>query len=223
MAHVQPEFHAFRTQPAPAFNFASAQENTRFSEPDAPTHVLLEQRSLEPGEFERVGVESIEIMGLWGSTILFAKHQSATETFTVGESNATAPVDFEIAAQELGSVSAEIVQVTNGTAYVIVPPAARVSVKQAHEPYSQPSQAASVALLAGTVVELELGKLKFRIANVTAAQSTPRERFGGDRSALAAFGVSFAIVGALVASFAFWMPAMGLTEGEDLDRDRLET
>ncbi|MEO6601309.1 MAG: AgmX/PglI C-terminal domain-containing protein, partial [Polyangiaceae bacterium] len=223
MAHVQPEFHAFRSQPAPAFSFASAQENTRVSPADAPTHALLKRSSLEPGEFERVGVEAIEIMGFWGSTILFAKHQAATDTFTVGEGSVTAPVDFEIAAPELGSVCAQIVQVINGTAHVIVPPAARVSVKQAHEPYSQPSQAASVALLAGTVVELELSNLKFRIANVTAAQSTPREQLGGDRSALAAFGVSFAIVGALVASFAFWMPAMGLTDGEDLDRDRLET
>jgi hypothetical protein len=223
MAHVQPEFHVFRSQPTPAFNFASARENKRVSEPDAPTHVLLKQRSLEPGEFERVGVESIEIMGFWGSTILFAKHQAATESFTVGEGSASAPVDFEIAAQELGSVSAQLVQLTNGTAHVIVPPAARVTVKQAHEPYAQASQVSSVALLAGTVVELELGKLKFRVANVAAAQSTPRETLGGDRSALSAFGVSFAIVGALVASFAFWMPAMGLTDGEELDSDRLET
>ncbi|MET0791417.1 MAG: AgmX/PglI C-terminal domain-containing protein, partial [Polyangiaceae bacterium] len=71
--------------------------------------------------------------------------------------------------------------------------------------------------------ELELGKLKFRIANVAAAQGTPREALTSDRSVLSAFGLSFAIVGALVASFAFWMPAMGLTDGEDLDGDRLET
>ncbi|MES1174384.1 MAG: AgmX/PglI C-terminal domain-containing protein [Myxococcales bacterium] len=225
MAHVQPEHHAFRSRPVSAagFGFASAQENTYLTEPDAPTHVLLKQRSLEPGEFERVGVEAIEIMGFWGSTILFAKHQAATQSFTVGEGNAAMPVDFEIAAQQLGMASAQIVQVTNGTAHVVVPPAARVRVKQAHEPYAQESNATSIALLAGTVVELELGKLTFRVANVAAAQSTPREALAGDRSALSAFGVSFAIVGALVASFAFWMPAMGLTDGEDLDSDRLET
>jgi hypothetical protein len=223
MAHVQPESHVFRSSPAPAFDFASAQENPRLSEPDATAHVLLKQRSLEPGEFERFGVESIEIMGFWGSTILFAKHQAATESFTVGEGSVALPVDFELSAQELGTVSAQIVHVTNGTAHVIVPPAARVRVKQSHEPYAQPSEATSVALLAGTVVELELGRLTFRIANVPAAQGTPRESLAGDRSVLSAFGASFAIVGALVASFAFWMPAMGLTDGEDLDRERLET
>ena len=223
MAHVHPEYQVIRSQPALAFDFASAQENPHQSEPDAPTHVLLKQRSLEPGEFERVGVETIEIMGFWGSTVLFAKHQAATESFTVGEGNGAAPVDFEVATEELGTVTAQIIQATNGTAHVIVPAAARVRVKQAHEPYARSTQVSSVALLAGTVVELELGKLKFRIANVAAAQGTPRESLGGDRSVLSAFGLSFAIVGALVASFAFWMPGMGLTDGEDLDRDRLDT
>ncbi len=224
MAHVHPEFHAFRSQPAPPFPFASAlSPSTHDIEPDAPTHVLLKHGSLEPGEFERVGLESIEIMGFWGSTILFARHQAATRSFTVGEGSTASPVDFEIAAQELGGVSAQLVEVQNGTAHVRVPEMARVSVKLAHEAYAQPTRAKSVALLDGTVVELELGKLKFRIANVAAAQDTPRAALGGDRSALSAFGLSFAIVGALVASFAFWMPAMGLTDGEELDRDRLET
>jgi hypothetical protein len=224
MAHVQPEFHAFRSQPALPLNFASAEEPTRVSVPDAPTHVLLKRSSLEPGEFERVGVETLEVMGFWGSTVLFARHLPGTRGFTVGEGSATAPVDFELGADELGCVSARLVEIQNGTPHVIVPPNARASVKQARDPYAQASEAKSIALLTGTVVELELGKLKFRIANVPAGQPTPREGLASaDRSVLSAFGLSFAIVGALVASFAFWMPSMGLTDGEDLDSDRLDT
>src|SRR3954465_12285135 len=98
MAHVYPDHHPFPSQPARALAFASARENTGVSQPDPPTHVLLARRSLEPGEFERVGAESIEVMAFWGTTILFAKHQLATQTFTVGEGSAVAPVDFEIAA-----------------------------------------------------------------------------------------------------------------------------
>jgi len=105
---------------------------------------------------------------------------------------------------------------------VIVPEAARASVKRAVDPYAQPSQAKSVALLAGTIVELELGRLKFRIANVAAGQHTPRAGLASaERSVLSAFGISFAAAAALIASFAFWMPAMGLTDDEGLDNDRL--
>jgi len=221
MAHVQPEFRSFDSRPAPAFAFVSA-EPAYESELDAPTHVLLKHGSLEPGEFERAELEAVEVMGLWGSTVLFARHLGAGESFTIGESSVAEHVDFELAAQELGMQKARLVEVQNGTAHVIVPQAARVSVKRASEPYAMPSQATSVALLSGTVVELELGQLRFRIANVPAGQSTPRASLAGaERSVLSAFGISFAVAAALIGSFAFWMPAMGLTDDEGLDNERL--
>jgi hypothetical protein len=222
MAHVQPEYRSFHSQPVPAFAFVSAAEPVREVELDAPTHVLLRQGTLEPGEFERAELEAVEVMGLWGSTILFARHLQPGERFTIGESAAAAPVDFELAAHELGEKSARLVEVQNGTPHVIVPHAARVFVQRAKELRAQPSEATSVALLPGTVVELELGKMRFRIANVPAGRSTPRAGLASaDRSLLSAFGVSFAAAAALIGSFAFWMPALGLTDDEALDSERL--
>jgi len=222
MAHVQPEYRSFHSQSSAPLAFVSAAQPVRESEPDAPTHVLVKRGSLEPGEFERSELEAVEVMGLWGSTVLFARHLQAGEGFSIGESSAAEHVDFELAAQELGAQSARLVEVRNGTPHVIVPQSARLFVKHASEPYVQPSQATSVALLSGTVVELELGKLKFRIANVPAGTTTPRAGLASaDRPMLAAFAVSFTAVAALVGSFAFWMPAMGLTDDEGLDNDRL--
>src|SRR6478735_10653182 len=222
MAHVQPEYRSFHSQSSPPFAFVSAAQPVRESELDAPTHVLVKRGSLEPGEFERPELEAVEVMGLWGSTVLFARHLQAGEGFSIGESSAAEHVDFELAAQELGAQSARLVEVRNGTPHVIVPQSARLFVKHASEPYVQPSQATSVALLSGTVVELELGKLKFRIANVPAGKTTPRAGLASaDRPLLAAFGVSFTAVAALVGSFAFWMPAMGLTDDEGIDNERL--
>src|SRR5882757_6929719 len=100
MANVYPDFRSIQSQPAPPFGFASA-EPTRVYEPDAPTHVLLKQTSLEPGEFERLEAEAIEVLGTWGSTILFARHLSATQGFVIGEGLPDAPVDFEVSAHEL--------------------------------------------------------------------------------------------------------------------------
>ncbi|MEI9953189.1 MAG: AgmX/PglI C-terminal domain-containing protein [Pseudomonadota bacterium] len=222
MAHVQPEFRSFHSRPAPPFDFVSAETPVRESEFDALTHVLLERSSLEPGEFERAELEAVEVMGLWGSTILFARHLAVGQSFSIGESSAAEHVDFELAAQELGALSARLVEQQDGTPRVIVPQAAKVSVKRANEPYALPSQATSVALLAGTVVELKLGELKFRIANVPAGKSTPRAGLASaDRSLLSAFGLSFSAAAALIGSFAFWMPAMGLNDDEGLDNERL--
>ena len=224
MASVQPEFHFDRSPRAPMFDFVSAEEPTHVSGLDAPTHVLLKQTTLAPGEFERSELDTVEVMGLWGSTILFARHLRAADEFTIGESSATAPVDFEIAAQALGAVSAKLVHVQNGTSHVVVPAGARLSVKQAAEPYPTPSQATSVALLAGTVVELELGNLKFRIANVPAGKSTPRAGLrSAERSVLTAFGLSFGTVAAVIAGLAFWMPSLNGLNDSELDDDRLVT
>jgi len=222
MAHMQPEFRSFHARPEPSLSFVSAEEQSHESDRETETFRLLEQSSLEPGEFERSELEAVEVMGFWGSTILFARHLLATESFTIGESSAAEHVDFELAAQELGAVSARLVERESGTPHVIVPQAAKISVKRASEPYATPSQLTRVPLLPGTVVELELGKLKFRIANVPAGSTTPRAGLASaERSVLSAFGISFAAAAALIGSFAFWMPAMGLTDDEGLDNDRL--
>jgi len=191
-------------------------------EPDAPTHVLLRQTSLEPGEFERVEAEAIEVMGLWGSTVLFAQHLSGEQGFVIGEGSAAAPVNFEISAAELGVLRLQLLEMRGGTAHVNIPEGARATLKQRGEHSFTRSTAASVALLPGTVVELSLGRLKFRVANVPAGQTTPRAGLNtADRSLLSSFGLSFGIAAALLASLAFWMPARGLSDDEDLDKDRL--
>ena len=109
MANVYPDFRSIPSHSAPPFGFADA-EPTRVYEPDAPTHFLLKQASLEPGEFERPEAEAIEVIGTWGATILFARHLSPEQGFVVGEGSPQEPVDFEISAQELGATSARLVE-----------------------------------------------------------------------------------------------------------------
>jgi hypothetical protein len=222
MAHVQPEFRAFDSRPAPSFAFVSEALPSHASQTDAQAYRLFASGSLEPGEFERTELEAVEVMAFWGSTILFARHLVEGESFTIGESSAAEHVDFELEARQLGARSTRLVEVRSGTPHVIVPQAAKVSVKRASDPYALACEATSVALLPGTIVELELGNLKFRIANVPAGKTTPRAGLASaDRSLLSAFGVSFAAAAALIGSFAFWMPAMGLTDDEGLDNERM--
>jgi hypothetical protein len=111
-----------------------------------------------------------------------------------------------------------------GVAHVNVPTGAHAQFRRAGDRGFSPSETTSVALHSGTAVELELGRLKFRIGNVPAAQGTPRAGLrSADRSTLGAFGLSFGAAAALIASFAFWMPALDATDTDDFERDRLVT
>ncbi|HTA91473.1 MAG TPA: AgmX/PglI C-terminal domain-containing protein [Polyangiaceae bacterium] len=225
MASLHPELHSIHPHHVPPLAFASsAVPPLRGNQEDAPTHVLLRSAKLEPGEFERSELSTVEVLGLWGSTILFATHLSPVRDFLVGEGSKLASVDYEIPATGLGAASFKLVEVRGGVSYVNVPEGARAELKRAHDSSFAPTDARSIALFAGTTVELTLGRLRFRVANVAAGQTTPRAGLkSAERSVLASFGVSFGVVAALVASFAFWMPALGLTDDEELDRDRLET
>ncbi len=224
MTSSYPSMHAFDTRPRNPFGFASALDATRAFDPDAPTHVLQMQRALEPGEFERPGQEAVEIMALWGSTVLSVRHLSLPESFVIGEGSAELPVDFELSADALGAQRARLVETRGGVSQVTIPERAGALVQHSGDAEFTATNAASVPLLAGTVVELKFGKLKFRIANVPAARRTPRAGFSGvERSLLSAFGLSFAVAAGLLASFAFWLPAFGLNDDEDLDAERLYT
>jgi hypothetical protein len=224
MASLHPELHSIHPHRAPPFSFASAIDPRHDAEPDAPTHMLLRRGTLEPGEFERPGLSTVEVMGSWGKTILFATHLSPLKDFSIGEGSKLAPVDFAMANRELGAEAFKLVEVRAGIAYVVVPAGTRARLKQAGDASFAPTDATSVALLTGTVVELEIGHLSFRIAHVPAGQTTPRAGLNSaEGSVLAAFGLSFGIAAALIASLAFWMPRLGDADSEDLDRDRLIT
>jgi hypothetical protein len=221
MASLHPELHPIHPHRASSFAFSSAIEPP---EPDAPTHVLLRRAALEPGEFERPELSTVEVMGFWGSTVLFATHLSPEQDFLIGDGSRLSPVDFEIPAAALGSEAFKLVEMRAGVAHAVVPNGAHARLLQPGDAGFASTAATSIALLTGTIVELELGRLRFRVANVAAGQVTPRAGLkSAERPVLAAFGLSFGIVAALMAAFAFWMPALDGTDSEDLDRDRLET
>jgi hypothetical protein len=224
MASLHPELHSIHPHsvlpPAFARGALPALENSE----DARGYVLLKRASLEPGEFERPEVSTVEVMGLWGSTILFATHLSPLQDFLIGEGSKLEHVDYEIAMTGLSARTFKLVEMRGGAPHVNVPQGAHAQLKHARDTSFAPSAATSIALLADTIVELTLGRLRFRVASVAAGQTTPRAGLkSAERSALASFGVSFGVVAALIASFAFWMPALGLTDDEELDRDRLDT
>jgi len=224
MASLHPELHSIHPHRASPFSFApsAAPEPVWSRAPVEARYVLLRQTALEPGEFERAEASVLEVMGSWGSTVLFATHLAPARNFVIGESSDASAVDFELQASELGATHCELIELRNGVAHVTVPANARARIQRANEPRLTETDARSVALLAGTVVEVDVGRLTFRVANVAAGALTPRAGLkSADGSVLAAFGTSFGVAAALLAAVAFWMPALGADDDAELDRDRL--
>src|ERR1700712_1125416 len=99
MAALHPELHSshpHRVRFAFGCPVNTAILRSADAEEHAPSYVLLKHGSLEPGEFERPELSTVEIMGFWGSTVLFACHRSPSEDFLIGESSKLVPVDFAI-------------------------------------------------------------------------------------------------------------------------------
>jgi len=224
MALLHPELHSIHPHGALPFSFAqgAALEPTRARQPVEARYVLVQHAPLQPGEFERAEATVLEVIGRWGSTVLFATHLSSARNFVIGESTDVSPVDFELQASELGAGRCDLIEVRNGVAHVTVPASARARVKHASDSRFSETDARSIALLTDTAVEVELGPLTFCVANVVAGVLTPRAGLkSAEGSVLAAFGASFGVAAALLAAVAFWMPALGADDDAELDRDRL--
>jgi len=193
------------------------------AEPTESSYVLLRQGTLEPGAFERASVEALEIIVSWGSTVLCATHLCPPRAFAIGEANAAQAVDFTLPAERLGSLRAELIELRGGVPHLLIPAGASARLLQNGESRFSPCAEPSVALLSGTTAEVALGDLTFRVATVRAGQITPRAGLRStERSLLTAFGASFAAVAMLIGGFAFWTPGMGLTDGDELDSDRVD-
>lgn len=222
MASLHPELHSIHPHVAPPFAFARLPKPASVEQPVEARYVLLKQSSLAPGEFERAEASVLEVMGLWGSSVLFATHLTPARAFSIGEGSAEAPVDFELEAALVGARRFELIELRAGVAHVVVPAGARARIQQANDARLVETDATSIALLSGAVVEVELGQMKFRIASVPAGALTPRAGLqSAEGSVLTAFGASFGFAAALIAAVAFWMPSLGADDSEDLDHDRL--
>jgi hypothetical protein len=69
---------------------------------------------------------------------------------------------------------------------------------------------------------MTLGDFTFRVGLVDAAPGSPRTMMADtDHRVVGYFGASFLGIGSLVAAAAFFVPPIGLTSDEDLDRDRM--
>jgi hypothetical protein len=155
--------------------------------------------------------ENVEISIAWGDSLLKVVHLSRGQAFTLGEAD-TEP-DFVLSEQFLGARNVRVLSYENEPE-VLVPAGARILGEGSEQ------QLGSLPLRGKT--RLNVGPLTLTFVRVAASERIERKFVeDGARRALGFFGLASIACGAFVGALAWSMPAMGLTDEEGIDRDKL--
>ncbi len=191
---------------------------------------------VSPDEVEIPHLASVEVMVLWGTNVLHVSHLTPPRNFYVGEEKGkNFACDFFIPSERLGTTRLPVVVGDRASVALVIPPNARGSVEIPGQPKmsldeararAQPSAELSgghqLSLPGGAKARVELGDFVFQVAAVNAGK--PLKHGIGtnvDWAVAMYFGATFLTIGGLLAAMAFFVPPMGLTDDEELDKDAL--
>ncbi len=191
---------------------------------------------VSPDEVELPHVASVEVMVMWGDNVLHVSHLTPPRNFYVGEEQGKAfSVDFFIPSEKIGTTRMPVVIGDQSSASVVIPQGAQGSVEIEGQPKMSLDQAAAQAqpcaelagarqlpLPAGAKARIQVNDMVFQVQTVNAGKPVPHGLASGfDWNVAMYFGLSFLSVGSLMLAMAFFVPPMGLTDGEGLDQDQL--
>jgi hypothetical protein len=187
-------------------------------------------------EVEIPHLQSVEVMVLWGSNVLHVSHLTPPRNFYVGEEQGkNFACDFFIPSERLGTTRLPVVVGDRASVAVVIPPGATGSVelpgmprmsldeaRQRAQPTAEVSGGHQLNLPSGGKARVEMGDFVFQVAAVNAGKPIKHGvATTFDWNVAMYFGLSLAAIGGLVAAMAFFVPPMGLTDDEELDKDAL--
>ncbi|MBK6694171.1 MAG: AgmX/PglI C-terminal domain-containing protein [Myxococcales bacterium] len=214
-------------------------------DPNAPPgsytyQIVKSGPEVSPDEVEVSHLSTVEVMIMWDTNVLHVEHLTPPRSYYVGEEAGTkeASCDFFVPSETLGTTRAPIVVARGGSAALIVLPRTTGTVDipgqgkiTLHDlvqagrarPSSELSGAYEFELPAGAKARMELeGGLTFQVSAVNAGKKVPTGMFAQNETAAYMFtGLSFLIHMGIVATLAFFMPAMGADDSEAIDRDQM--
>ncbi|MBK9261525.1 MAG: AgmX/PglI C-terminal domain-containing protein [Polyangiaceae bacterium] len=222
-------------QTTPSFDLRSAFGKPETASNEVPanapegsyTYALVQSGPAVPADEIEQSQEAIEIMILWGTSILHVAHLSPPRSFHVGEENA----DFVLPENAIGAKRLPVVLVgEDKVARVVVSASAHGSIENDGkssdidatnaEPCAALAGAAQIAVGLGAKVKLDLGGVTIHVSRVKAGKKVK----GGivlDKKGLPWHGLSFALHAGLLAAAAFFLPPMGADEENSIEGDKL--
>ncbi len=197
---------------------------------DADTHaplssyVMLRQAApLDPSAYERPDRSALEVTVLWGTNVIAVYHLEETRVFCIGDEPSARP-DFLMPSELFRGARFTLAELAGGRARLSVPRGGELALRSGSAEPSAVSDALAgdaVTLAPGSVADVRVGALTFRVAAVLAGQGVPRA-IGADAQGLgASFLVSLAAVGTFLGAMAYYTPALGASIGDELNPDQL--
>ena len=208
---------------------------------DAPegtyTYTMIKSGpDVSPDEVELAHIQSVEVMVLWGTNVLHVSHLTPPRNFYVGEElGKNFACDFFIPSEKLGTTRMPVVVGDRASVALVIPPGAtgfvelpgqpRMSLDEVR-PRAQPSAEVSgghqISLPGNAKARVEIGDFVFQVAAVNAGRPLKHGVGAGwDWTVAMYFGLSFLAHAGLIGAMAFFVPPLGLTDDEDLDKDAL--
>lgn len=181
-------------------------------------------------EVELAHVQSIEVVIAWGDNVLHVAHLTPPRSFFVGDARGS---DFVIPREKLGAPLLQLLRVEGDAVTLAIPASARGHVQRPGEPQRSLDELRSVLpqetlgettlrAPSGLCAELTIGDLTFFIALVSAGKPVPRGLGSAfDKVAASYFGGALFTQAALIAALASFTPPLGLSDSEELDRERM--
>ncbi|HEY4103917.1 MAG TPA: AgmX/PglI C-terminal domain-containing protein [Polyangiaceae bacterium] len=234
-------FEVRSANPFAAGAAAAARQQAMHVADDAPpgtyTYTMIKSGpDVSADEVEIAHLQSVEVMVMWGTNVLHVSHLTPPRNFYVGEEQGkNFACDFFIPSEKLGTTRLPVVIGDRASVAVVIPPGARGSVelpgmprmtmdeaRARAQPTAEVSGGHQLNLPSGGKARVEVGDFVFQVSAVNAGK--PIKHGVGttfDWNVAMYFGLSLAAIGGLVAAMAFFVPPLGLTDDEDLDKDAL--
>lgn len=192
---------------------------------------------VNPDEVEARHVTAVEVMILWGTNVLHVQHLTPPRAFYVGEvDRPNHPCDYLIPVEKLGATRAPLVLadetsvrcviLPGATGYVETPGQAAMDLRDAiasgrATPCEELAGGYELALPPGAKACIRRNGIVFRVGTVAAGKSIPTGIFATrDPGKLLFTGFSLTAHLGLMGAMAFFVPPLGLTDDEGLQRDR---
>jgi FHA domain-containing protein len=192
---------------------------------------------VNPDEVEVSHLATVEIMILWGTTVLHVQHLTPPRPFYLGEEEGKGVAcDYFVPSEKLGTTRAPLVVVQGSSVAAVIPPRAtgtvelpgkpKMTVEEAIKqglagPCSEMQGAHQIELPTGGRARIEIGDLAFEVNSVVAGKRVPPVLFqAATATGLLFVGLSFLVHTGLLAGMAFFRPTLSGVDDEDARREQ---
>ena len=184
-------------------------------------------------DVELPDTSAVDVVVLWGRTILHATHLQQSASFSVGCSSRRGErCDFFMPSEVLGDALLTLLEFRAGAPVVLVPAQfggyleqpgqARRDLSTLRTRVSGRASQIELPIVLGSRVCLTLGEFSFQFATVRAGKPIAREPLPAtDREALAFFGASLLAVASFVACMAYFVPTQNGMDEMPFDEDQI--